>query len=219
MAYAISNGAVLQATIRGKLHGQTVMNVFHWRWDQGATPITDGQAFLNQIHAALDVAGGHWSLYAEIVPTTWTLGVVDYQWIVPTRFRKVSAIPGQANGLNTASTTANLAVVTEFNGDKAGKRFQCVKHYPGVGGTNIVNGLLNPNVVGAMQDFGLKYLDPVVSGDGLLMPIVYGRPRAGFTDSDGVVHPPLPELKTVLTGLDPKNTVRVVRRRTVGVGI
>jgi len=218
VAYAIPSNAIMQGTFRGQLFNQTVMNIFHWRWEQGATPIADGNAFYTAFHSEL-VAAGLPALYAAMLPPEVISIKLDLQWISPLRYRKVtfdSTSPGNA-GFDT--TVTNLQSALQFNGDRSGPRYTGVKKIPGLGGTAVDEGLLTPDVTGPLHDFAEQYKLGVGITAGFMRAVVYGRARAAYTDCKGVEHPALPEQSIPITGYSIGETARVIRRRTVGLGI
>lgn len=218
MAYAIASNSVVQLTVRSKLFNQTVINTFHWRWEVGTVPITDGASALDDLEGELEANAWRDSYQAMLAPQCLN-GVADLQWIHPTRYQKRSYVffPAGSNPLDT--TVTNLAAALEFRADIATRRAQSTKHIPSVGGLTTVGGLLNNGFLGTMDDFRVVHMLPIALLAGTFRPIIYGRARPAYTDSHGVVHPALPVSTLPITTSESKDTVRVMRRRTVGVGI
>lgn len=218
MAYPIASNSVVQLTVRSKLFGQTVMNTFHWRWEIGTLPITDGAAALDDLEAELEANAWRDSYQAMCAPQVIN-AVADMQWIYPSRFVKRSYVFFPAGTAPLATTVTNLAAALEFRSDVATRRGQSTKHIPAVGGLNSAAGILDAGFLGAMDDFRVVHMLPITLHGGTYRPIIFGRARPSYTDKHGNVHPALPVSTLPITTSESKDTVRVMRRRTVGVGI
>jgi len=218
MPYTVAANSIVQVTTRSSLFGQTVMNTWTWRWLAGGTPITDGASALDDFEALLE-ANGWRDSYQAMLPSQCLNGFADIQWIYPTRFRKRTYVFFPSGNAVANTTISNCAAAMEFTADVATRRAQSVKHIPGMGGENSVTGLLDPVTLGTMDDFIALHLITLTFAGGQLQPVIYGRARPSYTDRHGVVHPALPVSTLPITGGAPQPTLRVMRRRTVGVGI
>ncbi len=131
MAYPIASNSVVQVTTRGLLFNQTVMNVWHWRWEQGTTPITDGANALEDLQAALEASGWRDSYQAMLAPQVINI-YWDFQWIHPTRYVKRTNVLGPSGTAPDATTVTNLAAALEFRSDIATRRGSGTKHIAGI---------------------------------------------------------------------------------------
>lgn len=219
MAYAINGNAVCQATFKSKVFGQTCINTFHWRLDLGGGTLTNGALFLDDFFDELNTPGGFNAKLSAAYGQAVLAVEVDLQWIDPDRFRANNYVV-IGGGLGAwLATTANTAATLELRGDIADKRGRGIKHIPGIGGTAIAQGLIAAPTVVALQELGLAASFDVLVGARIMSPIVFGRARAGYTKPDGTVVPPLPKAYRPVTSFAVPLTSRVMRRRTVGVGI
>lgn len=219
MAYAIAGNSVCQVTCRGRLFGQEVMNVFHWRVDSGGGVIPDGAAFLGDFFAELSVVDTWFTKYlACLAPNIQNINA-DFQWIDLDRFVKRNFIVAGGGAAVHIPTTANNAAVILLRADIADKRSLGVKHIPGLGGSAVAAGVLTGGITAALGDFGQQAILPVDVGARTMNPIVFGRARPEYTDKHGVLHPAIPKSYRLITSYTVEDTARVMRRRTVGLGI
>jgi len=217
--YVIAGNAVCQVTVRSRLFNQVVMNTFMYRLDSAGGVVADGAAFLSDFHDELAGAGQLYELLLDCYSPQVTLINADLQWIDIDRFRKRTFVVGPQGSAGWISTTANLAATVELSGDVADKRGRGVKHIPGLGGTAVVSGLLDPAVVATLEDFALGATLPVTVGTRTMTPIVFGRARPSYVNKHGVTVPAIPKAYRIITNFAVPSTVRVMRRRTVGGGI
>jgi len=219
MAYSINGNAVCQATIRSRVFAQVCINTFHWRLDLGGGTLTNGSLFLDDFRDELNVPGGFLTKLIASYGQAVLAVEMDLQWIDPDRFRK-NTYPVVAGGLGAwLATTANTSATLELRGDVADKRGRGVKHIPGIGGTAISNGLVAGPTIIALEELGLQASSDVLVGARIMSPIVFGRARASYTKPDGTVVPAIPKAYRIVTSFVVPQTARVMRRRTVGVGI
>jgi len=194
------------------------MNVWHWRWEQGTTPITDGANALEDLQAALEASGWRDSYQAMLAPQVINI-YWDFQWIHPTRYVKRTNVLGPSGTAPDATTVTNLAAALEFRSDIATRRGSGTKHIAGIGGLTSAAGQISAPQLGAMDDFSVIHmLVPGVHG-GFFRPIIFGRARPAYVDKHGNTHPALPVSTLPITSFNAQPTTRVMRRRTVGVGI
>lgn len=219
MPYAISGNSVCQTTVQATLFGQTVMNVFYWRLDLAGGNLIDGSAFLPDFDNALQAGGGFVEKYVLCLPALVLNIKADHQWVDPDRFVKRSFVWGPIGGFTHIPTTANLSAVVELRGDIADKRSIGTKHIPGLGGTAVASGLVTVPLLNQLDDFGLEATLPVTVGTRTMTPIIFGRARAAYTNKHGVVVPAIGKSYRTITAYNVPTTARVMRRRTVGLGI
>jgi hypothetical protein len=218
VSYSIASNSVVQVTLKMTLFNQVVMNTFHYRYEQGLIPITDGAAALSDFNDALDIDTFYLNYINSLPPQCLNI-VADLQWIYPLRYVKRSFNQGPVGGSPNATTVSNMAAALLMRGDTASRRSVGTKHIPGVGGATVAAGLLSAGKVAEVTDFADRAILVQMVGDRIFRPIVYGRARPAYTDRHGVLHPALPTLMTPITAYEVETTARVMRRRTVGLGI
>lgn len=219
MADPIAVGWVLSATFRGELFNQLVMTTFNYE----VTEVPGGGAPSNilaitQFNTAFLAPGDMIDDYTNAMPVEYNLVAMDYQWIAPLRYRKVSKFDAAGPGNGGTTTTPNLAACITLAGDRATRRTVSTKHLPGLGGADIDDGILNGGAIARYGVVATQAQAAVVAAGTTYKPIIYGRFIAPFTKC-GKDYPGQPELTTLIEFGFPQVTARVMRRRTVGVGV
>jgi len=219
MADPIDVGWCLSVTFRGRLCGQTTMTTFNYAVAEiEAGPVPSNVLAITDFNTAIVVAGNLKPDYMDAMPQNYELVAIDYQWIVPLRYRKQTILFGDFGTNEVDAETANLAGVFTLHGERAGRRFIANKHLPGLAGADVANGILGGPQLARLTAVKTQALANVVGGGVTWVPVIYGRYIAPYTKC-GVAKPGQPQLLTTVTGGDVWDTVRVMRRRTVGVGI
>jgi len=217
--YSVSGDSVCQVTFRGTLFGQTVMNTFHYRLDAAGGVLGTAGAFLDDFNGALDVAGGFYTKYVDCLPPQLSAISADLQWIDRDRFVKRTFSVAAAGTFVHTPTTANLSACIELRANIADRRSIGTKHIPGLGGNAVAAGLLTGGLTAQLEAFVAECCLDVAAAGRTMRPIVFGRARLGYTDRHGVVHPPIPTSYREIVSGTVQTTARVLRRRTVGLGI
>jgi len=203
---------VYQVTFNGLLHNQRTMTTFYYKLlDIGAGGGTHQDASDN-LNASISVAADLQSKYRACCPTNWTLDTVWIQLILPVRIRKV------VYAKNLAGTGANSSTVTNVSGSitRAGEG----------AARNQVGGIRVP-ISPADCAAGLITTTPYGNLNALAaqMKVLYGAAadwwwKPGFIskvlDQDG--NPTIKAFTDIYAAFA-QETSRVVRRRTVGLGI
>lgn len=219
MAYPVASGSVLQLTLRGILLDQVVMTIFHYQLDPTSPSLLDGAAALDNFFTQIAAGGDMLNDYGDAMPTEWVSDEIDLQWIWTPRYVKKTYANPFPNGNSGSSTTVcNLACAMEIRGETANKRSVGIKHLPGVGGGDATAGFLTPAYLATAAAIKAQCQASVVAAGRTYNPIIYGRERQAFTKC-GKTYPFLPQLSTRITNASLNDTVRVMRRRTVGIGI
>lgn len=205
---AIPIDGVIEGAYVGECLGQTIMSVFHWKVGV-VSSIPNTLAELDAFASRWQTLGANSFLtnYLALMPLNYTLTRVTAQQIWTTRSRrvqKVNLITG--NGVSTA-TTANVQSSITFTTDFAGRT--------DIGGKRLLlpnqayeDGKVNLAHHNSMIDFAVNCVTPLVvaDGGGTYLPVIYHRVG-------------LPTKSSLITGYVIQDTVRVMRRRTVGLGI
>lgn len=210
MAYSIVLNDLIEVRIMQRISGQTVMNVLHYQVDQeGGTPVTNGYGWLQQL--ALWVANDADGVVDNMRERTCT--AVQYtgvyaQKIRPTRYRAAYApltltgdIPDEP--ISTQNQARVFSKLTELAVRGGTGSF----HLAGFPATDIENGEFTPAVLlgdGQLVNALEASITPVI-GQARVRPVVWsGRPTS--------------VMKPILD-VEPQRTARVMRRRTVGLGV
>jgi len=202
----VTVGDVFQVTMKGTLLGQTIMNTFHY----GMSVVTGAPtqtAVQNEILVKLAVAGGFYDKFLDILPGNYTLDEVWVQFILDTRYRKRVAVQGLNGTFGQDSEVTNIAAVASRFGDAANRRNQGSVHFAiGGSGSWIVGGLISAGVETKVNAFlPHLYTAQALATLGTIQPIlIHGTSKLNAI--------PLTSAVTQLTS-------RVMRRRTVGLGI
>lgn len=207
MSYTVNNGAILEASLRGRLYGQRTISLFHYRFETGSGP-TDGPSMINTFNPLFNGAGAGKIVkeYMHPLAENFTLEEVVYQWIFPVRYARVVKSPAVSTGevVDTAAPP-NLALAISKKGDGAGRNNVGTLHMPGIPLGDIDGG--NFTVAG-LDSFGdlLTALHQSIN-------IEFG---VNFVPV--LLHRSNPAVSVDITAANSNETVRTMHRRTVGLG-
>lgn len=211
MAEATVN-QIYMVTINGLLHNQRTMSTFYYQLFGVPAGVPTVQAAMDDLEDRLDVAADVFADYRAICPSNWTFTEAWVQCIDPVRYQKkiyAKNLPGtNAN----ASTTTNVSLSLTRKGEIAARNR--------VGGVRIP---LSPlSVVNGLVDATAKAAGVALASD---LKLGYGAPGE-FQWSPGFVTKipgqlPNTTIKIFTPNFDVfvQDTARVMRRRTVGLGI
>lgn len=201
-------GGVIEVTVEGKIFGQTTMNVFHYTPLQASTLPDHRQEMTAFLTAHWGGAGGTISgALMQCCPEDWISTLVTAQPIRPTRMIRVSITGGTAGGSGLANVT-NLQASVTFRADRAARDAIGAKRIC-MADNQAQDGNLTVGYKGVVDTFAViaRTNLAVALGNALYMPVIFHRNAdPGFTWDrivESVVQP----------------QARVIRRRTVGVGI
>lgn len=200
-------GQVVQVTVVGRYLGQTTMNTYPHVVTAiagGPVTMTAGLTALNTAIAAVDKL---YNKQRKCCPQNWVHVESWLQVVFPTRLRKLSFaidLPGvftEFDGL-----TPNLQASIERFSEEAGRREQGAVRIPiGTDNTCIEDGSITPGLKTELALLAVQMAATTVAGGVTYVPVV------------GLGSPPSASLKVF--GTNVKDTVRVIRRRTLGLGI
>jgi len=206
MANAALNDQIAVSFV-GTLLGQRCMNLFCYQLTTFAGPHTT-TAVNTAMDGAIDAGGTMLNNYLNVTPDNYTLDEVWYQFVRPTRYVKdvlAKAQPGQS-GFD--ADTANVQQTVTKRGPAANRRNVGSVHIPcPTEAGAITNGLLTVGQKVALANFALDMQSPLALFGGT----VIATPC--ILNTHGQFLPVL--YSTALA----QSTVRVLRRRTVGLGI
>lgn len=207
---AIDIGDIIEVGWESEFNAQRFLNVMHYRKQVNQTVPTTAIQEEAQIAVELSTGGAGTlvDLYRDCLPSNLTLHRVRVQVIRPLRL-----VPryGSIEAAGTAATTAqqgNLSAVITFKSDFAGRNQQGSFHVPALPKDMALGGYLAD--AGFIADFnalGAKLIQSITpAGTGAeYLPVIL-HPNGHVPDGNGI------------TDYICQSTVRVMRRRTVGVG-
>jgi len=204
----VTNGDMALVTFRGLLCGQTIMNIFGYRI-QSLTGTPTITAWATALKTALMAGGGLKSRFLACCPTQYLLRQLWVQIIAPTRY-SADLFEVDEPGLfpDSQAETANVSSCLVRRGDYANRSNVSTLHIPC--GTNVEmidDGFITQNLKDAMGLLAVQVIAPVTTA-GTVSTVVPVIPTGG-----------VPAAAVNITKSFPMDTVRVMRRRTVGLGI
>jgi len=203
MSWSLAPGSIVEVTFPGNLYGQTVLSVFHFKYDVDfGSP--DGAAQLAELVNSLKDVGQLYPLWLACMTEDLITKNIVAQAVHPIRFRRYEFPPTALFGLVPfASPSANMAAAITKRGDFADKHNVGTLHMPGVPSTFQEAGSISGPGMAAYGALATKLPDTYV--DGTWVPVLYNRAD-------------LANCPTITEG-SVRDTTRTQRRRTKGIGI
>jgi hypothetical protein len=197
-------------TLVGGLYGQRIMSTFWYRLNSVTGVVSEIDA--NDEFRALVVGAGNLvEKYLACCPPEYDLDFVWGQFIAPVRYAKrVTATGAEPGTFDTAAHTANLAATITRRSGFATRQSVGSLHVPiGDTETAIENGLITAGLTIALDALADEMLDVQVTATGSVnwVGIINNQPTSDATKYE------------TMTETFPQETVRVMRRRTVRLGI
>lgn len=204
MPYEVDIGAVLAISIEGRQDNQQVITTLHYRLLDNS--LGDGRAAALAMMSNLQQGGDLFDAYKACLCDAVTDLTMYAQWVTPQRFAYVVSPEAPAMGvIGTAPLPANVAQVVTRRGEEANRRSISTLHLPGVPVAAVVGGILDGAQKALLQDFADIACDAnILVGGATLQPCAFTRLA--------------PDTSKLLVEGFPQDTVRVMRRRTVGLG-
>jgi hypothetical protein len=208
MAYVIEEGALLQVTFEGRHENQQVMSVFTFKRTDQTGDIPDGAAAINAMWTMLVGPTGLYTKWTNCLSEKVTDIRARLQWIRLSRFayiQKISDVttqgfvPGNCMPVNTS-------VAITKRTQNAGRDQVGTIHMPGVP-TIFVND-------GRVSAQGLILYDDL----GTAMRVVHVLSNPSITLTPVLFDKSTPEDSQPIANHTVQPFVRVMRRRTVGLG-
>lgn len=209
----VNENDIVEATFKGTLCGQTILNVWHYRLDGSGAPALD--TALDDLRDQIDSPTGLKGKWLAAAAGNYQLDQLVLQVISPVRWARFAYDIGEPGAQANDASTADLACYTELSGWFATDRTLGGKrgmtggyHFAPVPAEFIVDGMVDPDYRDPyMTDIGAKILLPLAAaGGGNWQPTIYHRNGEGVKYTD-------------VTRYKVKPEARVMRRRTVGRGI
>jgi len=210
MANVVGAADIVEVTLLGSCFGQAVQNKFHYACISVSGADQASQDVFDELDTELSAGAGLINLMLLLAPTQYELGAVRYQVIKPVR-QVAYPVQHADNGLNTQNTLAtNVAFAITKRGDLAGRRNISTTHVIGTtDGSLMDEGKLTPAAITLAENIA-AFMDNQVS-------ITVGAIDYEF--GPVIYHPTDPLNPTPITSCIVQPTARVMRRRTVGLGI
>jgi hypothetical protein len=203
---SLAVGDVCLVTYRGSLNSQRILNTFVYGV-QAFTGTPDQSLALDALVAKLNTTGNLTDKYLNCVPADYTLAQIWAQVIRPLRWAKHIYPQGTAGNGGNASVTSNLAMSITRRGARGRRKDVSSLHVPVSGDVSEVNGgflqtgiLISGNALALQLRTLVATTTPAVDW----VPVIFNGPT--FIDV------------TPITAAFAQDTVRVMRRRTVGLG-
>lgn len=216
MAATATLGQIYNVVFVGRMFNQTLNNTLGYQITQiTGSPTT--QTVSDALAADIGVGAGLQAKFLACCPPSYTLVSVNIQVVAPLRLvgnRYVVSAPGT---FTADATTANLAAVMTRRGDVANRKNISSFHIPYANeDPDMSNGGVSDNMFTQMLALApLLKQNRAGGGSTILSTVIINRPKR-------IPPAPTPPLTiadttpiTIVTG---QTTVRVMRRRTVGVG-
>lgn len=200
----LATGSVILATFEGTSNGQQIINTHHFEFVQpGGAP--DYRVELNDLLDKLTVAGGWADDILAAANVSYKLEAIHAQPITPQRMTRVTRIVGTAGSRGGTALPQNVAAVIERKSDNATRWGRGNWHFCGLQVGDATNGIVQAAMLALLATVGDNFATTyVLTNGGEMRPILWS--------------PKVPGRKTPITAFSVKNTVRVMRRRTVGLG-
>lgn len=203
MAWIMPGRTIIEASIRYTLNAQTLLSIFHYRLVTN-TNQADGEAVLNAFNSAFNDVAGVVDKIAGVTSQDLIIDQVVLQAIYPTRFRRYVYEPVQTAGqIAEDSLPQNVSVAITKRADEASRHGIGTLHMPAVPPSYVEGGYLTALAVNEYTTVADEML--VEYGTPEFEPVLFNRAN--------------PAASLRITAADVRNTSRVQRRRTVGLGI
>jgi len=206
---AAAAGQVYLVTLKGTLCGQTILNTFHYVIENMPAGGVSVDGVYTALETHFEAPGSLIDLFVDCCPTNYQLVEMWIQCVGPTqRYVKFVSLQGIAGQFPAVADQANVAAVITRTTEKSGRSQVSSLHIP-IGGNSdwMTDGVLNVDPINTMQLLCDDIPTQIGTAPALTLdPVIYHGP----------VPAPVPDdiIKAV-----PRTTARVMRRRTVGLGI
>jgi len=206
MAYPITPNSVVEFTVQGRANNQTCLSIFHYLYT-GTSTLGDGSLALDNLVSVLNASGNLVGKLIQCIASNCNIDQLRAQWIFPIRYVYNTYAPYATFGAFSGTCNApNAAAALEKRSDRAGRSNRGTLHIWGVAQEAMSAGRLGGSYTVAMQALATPVQGSVTVSSGITYdPIIYNRRS--------------PALSPVIRGCVVHDTIRTMRRRTVGLGI
>lgn len=206
----LTQGAVVSLSHVGYQDGQTVMLTHHWRVNYVTLPTIEANIAIGLLHEELNADDGLFDKYTNALSID--IGGIEpsYQVIYPVRFSRQPMETTFDQGiLEGTAMPPNVSAAITLRSDFAGRGEVATKHIGALPVLAVNNGLIVDDHRGFYAEIAQKLIEVItVESDATeieFIPVIYKRSA--------------PNESPVLKGYSIPVTSRVMRRRTVGLGI
>ena len=200
-------GDIVSVTYWGTLFAQRVMNVLHYRISVDSTAATYEEAAEDLAFSMISGASSPGLAMLDAQGAEYTCNEVRVQKVNGLRERYVPYLANLSGVHAGACTTPNVSAVIIKRSASVSRRGLGTFHLPGIPETGYVNGALTAGYTTLMNLIAARLLNPVT----VVLETTVANPVLWTIGSDPVYYP----LVTATT----VPTLRIMRRRTVGLGI
>ena len=209
MATELIDGDIIQYTLRARYMGQTILNTWMFRVTQFEPAGVDYEDSLEAVMMGFNEPAGLIEDLQALTVNTYSFIEHRMQRVYPTRNRAVTIGISEAGGLSPPGVQVNTAAVVTKLGNTAGRFAVGSWHQTGFPATDFLQtGLVETTIkealVLALEPLANVILVPGFTGTSL-QPILWSYK--------------VPARVTPIQDIVGQDTVRVMRRRTVGLGI
>ena len=200
---------LIEVSFRGHCEQQTILNIFHYRVVSSSSVSSDvADNFTLAAYLAGQTAEGQvLKEYLDLLPTNYTLDKVRVQKILTTRSQYAEATSGVLGFWPALSNNTNLAAVLTKQGSTGTRRAIGSIHIGPISETAQDRGRVNAAYKTDLESFGTVWRTPfTVPANNINYRLVIYNPNV------------IPYYQDV-SALVIQDTVRTMRRRTVGLGI
>lgn len=211
MPLLISAGDRVDIWVIGDFNAQRIMNTFSWGVELAPAAGVDWDNFVTTFNTHLVAAGSLIPAIRQATPVSYVITEIWYQYCnIAGRFRLTKRAHNLEGQWPVAGSTANLAGVITRRGDLAQRNNQSNLHILAPSDTSAATG-------GVLTQAYKSALETIKAE---IMEVRIINPAAGAVSLVPVIaNGPLATQVTPITTVDVQSTMRVMRRRTVGLGI
>lgn len=209
---AVQTGDILQARWEYSYQSQTYMTMAAFQYEGAGTgldPLATALAVATWMGGG--VAGNTllFDLLTSLIPTNVVIERTVAQWVYSTRYVPQAYVVGTSGEYGGTCSTGNISGVLTKQSTFSGRRFVGSLHIPCLPSLAHANGLIVQNYKNAMVNFAVEYKR------------TYALPGAAGNNFVPIIMPKNPGAlaPAKIASIYPQPQVRVMRRRTVGLGI
>jgi hypothetical protein len=203
MAEPLATGSICEVRIYTRYLEQTCLNVLHYRLTTAT--VADYGPAMEGLRDSMIIAGSIVDRLAAVMSPDAEVYRVDAQPVSAVRLRSRSANPSTSGTLAGVNLPPNVALVLTKNTDVAARWGQGSMHIPGITVAASAGGVATPAALAAMGLLGTEVRAVRAVGLSVFEPVLWNSV--------------IPARATRINQTVAQTTSRVMRRRTVGVGI
>jgi hypothetical protein len=203
MATPLVPGAIIAVTVETTLNGQTMLNVLHYVL--GTVGTADYIAALTALNTLLNGAGGLTDAMKACMSQDADFVSTMCQVVAPTRLVGVKAAVVKSGSVLATALPQNVSAVITKRTDQASRRGIGSFHLGAIASTQVDAGYLTGPLIGNLTTLGNVIRSTLAVGTQSYTPCLWS--------------PITPAETRILVSTTVQQTSRVMRRRTVGVGI